>query len=59
MAKYKLKKKQLIKICQNKIGYKNITLRVDNKIIPKTNQSVNKIGIKNNSLICCNLIIKI
>jgi hypothetical protein len=50
---------QLIKICQNKIGYKNITLRVDNKIIPNTNQSVNKIGIKNNSLICCNLIIKI
>lgn len=49
--------KKLIKICQDKIGYKNITLRVDNKIIPNTNQSVNEIGIKNNSLICCNIII--
>lgn len=49
--------KKLIKICQDKIGYKNITLRVDNKNIPNTNQSVNEFGIKNNSLICCNIII--
>ena len=47
--------KKLIKICQDKIGYKYIVLRVDNKIISNTNQSLKKMGIKNNSSIYCNI----
>ena len=47
--------KQLIKICQDKIGYKYIVLRVDNKIISNTNQSLKEMGIKNNSSIYCNI----
>jgi hypothetical protein len=47
--------KKLIKICQDKIGYKYIVLRVDNKIISNTNQSLKEMGIKNNSSIYCNI----
>ena len=47
--------KELIKICQDKIGYKYIVLRVDNKIISNTNQSLKEMGIKNNSSIYCNI----
>jgi hypothetical protein len=47
--------KKLIKICQDKIGYKYIVLRADNKIISNTNQSLKEMGIKNNSSIYCNI----
>ena len=47
--------KELIKICQEKRGYKYIVLRVDNKIISNTNQSLKEIGINNNSSIYCNI----
>ena len=42
-------------MCQDKIGYKYIVLRVDNKIISNTNQSLKEMGIKNNSSIYCNI----
>ena len=57
--KIKIKKettmKELIKICQDKIGYKYIVLRVDNKTISNTNQSLKEMGIKNNSSIYYNI----
>ena len=40
---------------QEKRGYKYIVLRVDNKIISNTNQSLKEIGINNNSSIYCNI----
>ena len=47
--------KKLIKICQDKIGYKYIVLRTNNKIISDTNKSLKEMGIKNNSSIYCNI----
>jgi len=37
------------------MGYKYIVLRVNNKIISNTNQSLKEIGINNNSSIYCNI----
>jgi len=47
--------KELIKICQEKRRYKYIVLRVDNKIISNTNQSLKDLGINNNSSIFCDI----